>query len=40
MSEVVGRDLLAPQSVVRRKKALMDFLDHGLHSKPGEVKSR
>jgi len=40
MSEVVGRDLLAPQSVVKRKKALMDFLDHGLHSKPGEVKSR
>lgn len=40
MSEVVGRNLLAPQSVVKRKKALMDFLDHGLHSKPGEVKSR
>jgi hypothetical protein len=32
MSEVVGRNLLAPQSVQARKRALMDFLDHGLHS--------
>jgi TetR/AcrR family transcriptional regulator len=32
MSEVVGRDLLAPRSVEARKRALMDFLDHGLHS--------
>ena len=32
MSEVVGRNLLAPQSVKTRKQALMDFLDHGLHS--------
>jgi TetR/AcrR family transcriptional regulator len=40
MSEVVGRNLLAPQSVKTRKRELMDFLDHGLHSKPGRVGSR
>jgi TetR/AcrR family transcriptional regulator len=40
MSEVVGRNLLAPQSVRERKRALMDFLDHGLHSKSKRVRWR
>ena len=30
LSEIVGRDLLAPKSVEERKRALLDFLDHGL----------
>lgn len=33
LSEIVGRNLLAPQSVEARKRALLDFLDHGLNSK-------
>jgi TetR/AcrR family transcriptional regulator len=40
MSEIVGRNLLAPQSVATRKRALMDFLDHGLHINPGRLRSR
>ena len=40
MSEVVGRNLLAPQSVKARKQALMDFLDHGLHSTHRRAVSR
>ena len=40
MSEVVGRNLLAPQSVAARKRALMDFLDHGLHSTHRRASSR
>jgi len=31
LSEIVGRDLLAPKSVEARKRALLDFLDHGLN---------
>lgn len=31
LSEIVGRNLLAPQSVEARKRAVLDFLDHGLH---------
>jgi TetR/AcrR family transcriptional regulator len=30
MGRVVGRDLLAAQAVEERKRALLDFLDHGL----------
>jgi TetR/AcrR family transcriptional regulator len=30
MGRVVGRDLLAAQAVEQRKRALLDFLDHGL----------
>jgi TetR/AcrR family transcriptional regulator len=30
MSRVMGRDLLAPEAVEERKRALLDFLDHGL----------
>jgi TetR/AcrR family transcriptional regulator len=32
LSEIVGRNLLAPQSVEARKRALLDFLDHGLNA--------
>jgi AcrR family transcriptional regulator len=31
LSEIVGRDLLAPKSIEARKQALLDFLDHGLN---------
>ncbi len=31
LSEIVGRDLLAPASIESRKQALLDFLDHGLN---------
>jgi TetR/AcrR family transcriptional regulator len=30
LSQVLGRDLLAPQAVAARKRALLDFLNHGL----------
>lgn len=30
LSAIVGRDLLAPQAVAARKRALMDFVEHGL----------
>jgi TetR/AcrR family transcriptional regulator len=30
MSRVMGRDLLSPEAVEKRKRALLDFLDHGL----------
>lgn len=30
LSEIVGRDLLTPKSIEERKRALLDFLDHGL----------
>lgn len=40
LSEVVGRNLLAPQSVEGRKRALLDFLDHGLQSTSRGAKSR
>jgi TetR/AcrR family transcriptional regulator len=30
LSEIVGRDLLAPKSVQARKRALLDFLEHGI----------
>jgi TetR/AcrR family transcriptional regulator len=40
MSEVVGRNLLAPQSLKARKQALMDFLDHGLQTKHMRERSR
>lgn len=33
LSEVVGRNLLAPKEVVARKRALLDFIDHGLNRK-------
>jgi TetR/AcrR family transcriptional regulator len=33
LSEIVGRDLLAPRSVKSRKEALLDFLEHGLNCK-------
>jgi TetR/AcrR family transcriptional regulator len=29
-SRVAGQDLLAPQALIERKRALLDFLDHGL----------
>ncbi|MGA7922111.1 MAG: TetR/AcrR family transcriptional regulator [Candidatus Acidiferrales bacterium] len=29
-SRVAGQDLLAPQALIARKRALLDFLDHGL----------
>jgi TetR/AcrR family transcriptional regulator len=31
LSEIVGRDLLTPKSLEARKRALLDFLDHGLN---------
>src|SRR5277367_662845 len=38
LSQLVGHNLLAPQAVAARKRALLDFLDHGvLH---GGTKSR
>ncbi len=40
MSEVVGWNLLAPRSVEARKRALLDFLDHGLHCKISRARSR
>ena len=33
LSAIVGRDLLAPPAVEDRRRALLDFLDHGLHCK-------
>jgi TetR/AcrR family transcriptional regulator len=30
MGRVMGKDLLSPEAVERRKRALLDFLDHGL----------
>lgn len=33
MSRVTGRNMLAPQVVAERKKAVLDFLDHGLARK-------
>jgi TetR/AcrR family transcriptional regulator len=33
LSAIVGRDLLAPKSVEDRKRALLDFIDHGLNCK-------
>jgi TetR/AcrR family transcriptional regulator len=30
MSRVMGRELLSPEAVEKRKRALLDFLDHGL----------
>ncbi len=30
MGRVMGRDLLSPEAVEKRKRALLDFLDHGL----------
>jgi AcrR family transcriptional regulator len=33
LSEIVGRNLLAPREVAARKKALLDFLDHALTTK-------
>jgi TetR/AcrR family transcriptional regulator len=33
LSEVVGRNLLAPKEVKARKQALLDFIDHGLNRK-------
>jgi TetR/AcrR family transcriptional regulator len=33
LSEIVGRNLLAPKSIEARKSALFDFLDHGLNCK-------
>lgn len=30
MSRVTGRDLLAPEAIEERKRALLDFLNHGL----------
>jgi TetR/AcrR family transcriptional regulator len=33
LSEIVGHDLLATEAVETRKRALLDFLDHGLTSK-------
>ena len=33
LSAIVGHDLLAPQAVAARKRALLDFLDHGLAAK-------
>jgi TetR/AcrR family transcriptional regulator len=38
MSQVVGRNLLAPRAIALRKRALLDFLDHGVVRKG--VKSR
>ena len=35
LSEIVGRDLLAPQAVEARKRALLDFLDHGVDCAKG-----
>ena len=37
LSEIVGRDLLAPKSVEARKRALLDFLDHGIELQRSEV---
>jgi TetR/AcrR family transcriptional regulator len=31
LSEIVGRDLLVPQAIEARKRALLDLLDHGLN---------
>jgi hypothetical protein len=38
LSEIMGHDLLAPLALKARKRALLDFLDHGL--KPEEKRSR
>jgi TetR/AcrR family transcriptional regulator len=38
LSQVVGRNLLAPQAVAARKRALLDFLNHGVAQRG--VKSR
>ncbi len=40
LSEIVGRDLLAPRSVEARKRALIDFLDHGLNSESRRARQR
>ncbi len=36
LSEIAGRNLLAPHAVAARKRALLDFLDHGLDGKKSE----
>ena len=36
LSEIVGRDLLAPKSMEARKRALLDFLEHGIDGKGAE----
>jgi TetR/AcrR family transcriptional regulator len=33
LSAIAGRNLLAPDALVARKRALLDFLDHGLDAK-------
>jgi TetR/AcrR family transcriptional regulator len=38
LSEIMGHNLLTPDAVEARKRALLDFLDHGL--KPEEKRSR
>jgi hypothetical protein len=32
MKQVVGHDLLTPQALETRRRALLDFLEHGLYS--------
>jgi TetR/AcrR family transcriptional regulator len=42
LSQVVGHNVLAPQAVAARKRALLDFLDHGVmrrEAKSGATKS-
>jgi hypothetical protein len=36
VSKIAGRDLLAPQAVAARKKALMDFLEHAMARRGGK----
>jgi TetR/AcrR family transcriptional regulator len=36
VGRVMGRDLLAPQAVAARKKALMDFLEHAMARRGGK----
>ena len=37
LSQIAGHDLLAPQAVAARKKALMDFLEHAMARQGGKI---
>ena len=38
LSRVKGKNLLAPEAVAARKKAMMDFLEHALESRSGQIR--
>jgi hypothetical protein len=38
LGRVAGRDLLAPEAVAARKRALLDFLVHGLTAKGAKAR--